>query len=147
MSLLGKLTEELKAALKAHDKFRVNTLRMLISQLKNAQINAGTELSPEQELDEIISAAKKRKESIQAYQAGGRQDLLENEQTELEIIKEFLPKQMSESEVEQEIEKVIQETGATSIKDLGKVMGEVMARLKGKADGKKVQAMVRAKLI
>ncbi|HDP97833.1 MAG TPA: GatB/YqeY domain-containing protein [bacterium] len=147
MSLLGKLTEELKAALKAHDKFRVNTLRMLISQLKNAQINAGTELSPEQELDEIISAAKKRKESIQAYQAGGRQDLFENEQTELEIIKEFLPKQMSESEVEHEIEKVIQETGATSIKDLGKVMGEVMARLKGKADGKKVQAMVRAKLI
>ena len=146
MSIMDKLMDQMKTAMKAHDKFRVNTLRLLISQLKNAKIEAGEDLTPEQELNVLLAAAKKRKEAIQAYESSGRQDLLDNEQKELEIINEFLPEQLSDEEIEKEVSEIIQQVGATSLKDLGKVMGEAMTRLKGKADGKKVQTIVRSKL-
>ena len=94
----------------------------------------------------LMSAAKKRKESIEAYQAGNRQDLLEREQQELDIINKYLPQQMSDEDVEKAIDEIIGLTGATSSKDLGKVMSEAMKVLKGRADGKKVQNIVRSKL-
>ncbi len=114
--------------------------------MKNARIDSEGELSPEQEMQVLLSAAKKRKEAIQAYKSGGREDLLEKELAELKIIEEFLPAQLSDEEIEKEVAAVIEQIGATGMKDLGRVMGEAMKKLKGKADGKKVQAIVRSKL-
>jgi uncharacterized protein YqeY len=146
MSLLDVLTEEMKRALKAHDKVTLSTVRLLISQLKNERIDSGKELTPDDEIGVLMSAAKKRKESIEAYQAGNRQDLLEREQQELDIIQKYLPRQMSDDEVEKAIDEIMKSTGATNVNDLGKVMSEAMKVLKGRADGKKVQNIVRSKL-
>jgi len=146
MSLTEQLMTELKNAMKEKDKTRVDTVRLLISQLKNARIDSGGELSPEQEMQVLMSAAKKRREAIQAYQSGGREDLLEKERKELEIIQEFLPEQLSDEEIEKEVAAIIEQIGAAGMKDLGRVMGEAMKKLKGRADGKKVQAIVRSKL-
>lgn len=146
MSLLDVLTEEMKRALKAQDKTTLSTVRLLISELKNARINSGKDLTPDDEIAVLISAAKKRKESIEAYQAGNRQDLLEREQQELDIIQKYLPQQMSDEDVEKAIDEIITANGATNISDLGKVMSEAMKVLKGRADGKKVQNIVRSKL-
>ena len=146
MSILSQLSNDLKNAMKAHDRIRVNTLRLLISQIKKTKIDLGKDLSAEQELSVLLTAAKRRKEAIQAYESGNRLDLLEIESQELDIISEYLPKQMSEDEIEKEIDEIIKAAGASSMKDLGKIMTEVMQRLKGKADGKKVQTIVRSKL-
>ncbi|OQX94934.1 hypothetical protein B6I21_08070 [candidate division KSB1 bacterium 4572_119] len=146
MSMLDKLMSEMKEAMKTKDQVRLGTVRMLISQLKNARIDSGEELTPEQELSVLTTAAKRRKEAITVYETSGREDLLEQEQKELAIINEFLPEQISDKDIEQEVAAIIEETGATSLRDLGKVMSEAMKRLKGKADGKKVQTIVRSKL-
>ncbi len=146
MSIFAKLSDDLKTAMKARDKERVQTLRLVISQIKNARIDSDEELSTEQELNILLTAAKRRKEAIHAYEAGNRQDLIEIERQELEIISEYLPKQMSDQEIEKEIADIIKETGASGMRDLGKVMAQVMQKLKGKADGKKVQTIVRSKL-
>ena len=144
--MLDKLMSEMKEAMKTKDQVRLGTVRMLISQLKNARIDSGEELTPEQELSVLTTAAKRRKEAITVYETSGREDLLEQEQKELAIINEFLPEQISDKDIEQEVAAIIEETGATSLRDLGKVMSEAMKRLKGKADGKKVQTIVRSKL-
>ena len=146
MSILAKLNDDLKTAMKAHDKGRVQTLRLVISQIKNAAIDSEEDLTTEQELNILLTAAKRRKEAIHAYEAGNRPDLMDIERQELEIINEYLPKQMSDEEIEIEINDIIKETGASTMKELGKVMAEAMQRLKGKADGKKVQTIVRTKL-
>ena len=146
MSILSQLSNDVKTAMKAHDKMRVNTLRLLISQIKMAKIDSGEDLSADQELSILLTAAKRRKEAIQAYESGNRQDLREIESQELQIINEYLPKQVSDEEVEKEINEIIEATGASSMKDLGRVMADAMQRLKGKADGKKVQTIVRSKL-
>lgn len=146
MSILAQLTEDMKQAMKAQDKVRLSTIRMLISQLKNEKIDSGKDLTPDEELQILLNAAKKRNEAIEAYKSGNRQDLLEKEQQELEIIQQYLPAQMSDEELEKEINKIIESTGASSMKDLGKVMSEAMKALKGRVDGKKVQQLVRSKL-
>lgn len=146
MSILSQLTDDMKAAMKAHDKVRVTTIRMVISQLKYARIDSGEELTTEQELGILLNAAKKRKEAIQAYESSERQDLLENERQELEIINKYLPEQMPDEEVEKIVIEIIESAGAAGLKDLGKVMSETMQKLKGKADGKKIQTIVRSKL-
>lgn len=146
MALLDVLTEAMKKALKAQDKVTLSTVRLLISQLKNERIDSGKELTPDDELRVLMSAVKKRKESIEAYQAGNRPDLLEKEQQELELIQKYLPQQMSDAEVEQKIDEIIKATDAVGKKDLGRVMSEAMKELKGRADGKKVQNIVRARL-
>ena len=146
MSILTRLSADLKDAMKAHDKMRVNTLRLLISQIKKEKIDSVEDLTTEQETGILLTAAKRRKEAIQAFESGNRQDLVEIESQELEIISEYLPEQMSDGEIEKVIEEVIKAAGASSMKDLGRIMAEVMKRLKGKADGKKVQTIVRSKL-
>ena len=146
MPILEKLNTELKSAMKAQNKVRVNALRLLISDIKKEKIDKGGELSSEQELKVLLTAAKRRKEAIEAYQKGNRQDLVEIERQELAIIEEYLPQQKTDQEIEMEVKKIIEETGASSLKDIGRVMAEAMQRLNGKADGKKVQAMVREKL-
>jgi uncharacterized protein YqeY len=146
MSILQQLTEDMKQAMKAQEKLKLSTIRMLISKLKNEKIDSGKDLTPDEEVQILMNAAKKRKEAIEAYQKGNRQDLLEKEQQELEIIRQYLPAQMSDAEIQNQIDDIIQSTGASSIKDLGKVMSEAMKALKGRADGKKVQRLVREKL-
>lgn len=146
MSILQQLTEDMKQAMKAREKLKLGTIRMLISQLKNERIDSGEDLTLDDEIRILMNAAKKRKEAIEAYQAGNRQDLLEKEQQELEIIQQYLPAQMSEEEIEKQIDEIIRSSGASSLKDLGKVMSETMKVLKGRADGKKVQQLVKEKL-
>jgi len=146
MSILEKLSEDLKVAMKKTDKLRVSTIRLLIAQMKNERINLQKDLTPEQEMAVLMNAAKKRKEAIAIYQTSSRNDLLEKEKLELEIINEYLPAQLTEAEIEKEIIEVIERTAANSIKDVGKVMAEAMKSLKGKADGKLVQQIVRSKL-
>ncbi len=146
MSLLQQLTEDMKQALKAQDKLKLSTIRLLISQLKNERIDSGGELTPDQELQVLMNAAKKRKEAIESYQQANRLDLAEKEQQELAIIQQYLPAQLSDEQLAAKIDEIIAAVRATSLKDLGKVMAEAMKQLKGKADGKKMQQLVREKL-
>lgn len=146
MGLQEKLNEDMKAAMKKGDKLRVDTIRMVRAQMKDAQIAKMAELGPEDELAILQNAAKKRREAIELYKQGGRDDLLEKEIAELAIISEYLPKALTEEELHAIIEAVIQETGAKSAADFGKVMGKVAQQTKGRADGKILQQMVRERL-
>ncbi len=136
----------MKAALKAGQKEKLNTLRITYSQVKDERIKHRKELTDEDVIAVLMRGVKSRKDSIEMYKKGGRQDLVEAESAELEILQSYLPKQMSEEDVKKEIAAVIESTGASDLKDLGKVMGPAMARLKGKTDGKLVQQIVRSLL-
>jgi len=146
MSLMDKISQDLKSAMKSGDKNRVDVLRMLKAQIKNVEIDKGRDLTEEEEIQVLQSAAKKRKEAVELYEKGNRPELAAKEKEELAIIQTYLPKQLSREEVEAAISAVIDEIGASSIKDMGRVMKEAMARLKGKTDGKLVQEIVRSKL-
>ncbi len=146
MSLEKQLTEDLKAAMKARDKIRLETIRGLKSQLKNRQIEKGEALTDDDAIKVLSNAAKKRKEAIEQFKSLGREDRAETESQELKIIESYLPEQMSEAEIARHVNAVIQEVNAASMKDMGKVMGAVMPRVKGKADGKLVQQIVRETL-
>lgn len=146
MGLQEHLIEDMKVAMKAGDKVRLNTIRMIRAQLKDAQIAKGDALTEEDEISVLTNAAKKRKEAIGHYEKSERKDLLEKEQKELEIISHYLPRQLTQEEIEKIVTQVIEEVGAKTLKDLGKVMSVAMKQLKGKADGKSVQEIVRKKL-
>ncbi|MBN1997702.1 GatB/YqeY domain-containing protein [candidate division KSB1 bacterium] len=146
MSYLDRLTQDMKVAMKSGDKARLSAIRLLRGQIKDAAINKQGELIEEEEIAVLTSAAKKRRESIEAFASAGRTDLVEKEQAELDLIKEYLPAQLSVEELEKVVNEAIQQTGASSLKDLGKVMPVVMAQVKGKADGRQVNEMVRQKL-
>ena len=132
--------------MKSGDKVRLSTLRLLSAAIKNREVELLHELSDQEVRDVAVKEAKRRKESIEAYQAGSRPELVAREQAELEILQPFLPEQLSEAEVDALIDEAIAVTGATSVKEMGKVMGQVMAEAKGKTDGTVVQARVKEKL-
>ena len=136
----------MKTAMKSGDKQRLSTIRQLRAQIKNTQIEIGKELDDSEILNVLGIAAKRRKDAMEMYQKGGRDDLYAIEESELKIIQEYLPKQMSEYEVAELIQDVIKATGATGQGDLGKVMKGVMEKAKGLADGKLIQRLVREKL-
>jgi len=146
MSIQNQLVEDMKAAMRAGEKVRLSTIRMLRAQLKDAAIAKGEALTPEEEMAVLTNAAKKRKESIKAYTDGGRDDLIAKERQELELITTYLPEQLSEQEIENKVTEIIDKVGAVGLGDLGKVMREAMQEFKGRADGKLVQEMVRKKL-
>ncbi len=147
MNLEQKIQQDLKEAMKSGDRFKVDTLRGLIAQIKDERIKLRPkELEEKDVLTVLQRAVKRRKESIALYQQGNRQDLVDKEQKELEIIQEYLPEQMSKDEVLQLIDQSIAEVQAQSIKDMGKVMGNVMKKVQGRADGKEVQQLVRERL-
>ena len=146
MEIQNRLSEDLKTAMKAKEKIKVQTIRMVRAQLKDFQIAKGDELNEEDEISVLTNAAKKRKEALELYEKSDRQDLIEQEKQELEIISAYLPAQLSKEEVEKIVLKVMQEVSASSAQDLGKVMGATMKDLKGKADGRMVQEIVREKL-
>jgi len=147
MTLTERINEDLKAAMKSGDSVRLNTIRSLrASIIELSKRGTGTSLTTEDELSAVLAAAKKRKEAIEMYEKGGRQDLVDQERRELEIINTYLPKQMSREEAEGIIRRIVAETGATSAKDIGKVMPLAMKELKGKIEGKIVQEIVKQKL-
>ncbi|RLD16735.1 GatB/YqeY domain-containing protein [candidate division KSB1 bacterium] len=147
MNLESKIQEDMKAALKAGDRETLQTLRGLLAQIKDERIKKRpNELSEEDVLAVIQRAVKRRKESIELYKQGNRQDLVDKEQKEMEILQKYLPQQLSRDEIIAIVNQVIDQVGATSVKDLGKVMGPVMKQVKGRADGKEVQQIVRERL-
>jgi uncharacterized protein len=150
MNFKERLTEDIKLAMKAKDKIRLETVRSLKKALIEKEVAlrpSGQEnLNEEQQIELLAQQAKQRRDSIAQYKQGGRDDLAEKEAQELAIIETYLPKQLSESEIEAILDEIIASVGATSAKDLGKVMGAAMKQLKGKADGKMIQALTKKKL-
>jgi hypothetical protein len=146
MSLEEKLVDEMKQAMKSNDKLRLSTIRMIRSAIKNKEIEQRKKLDDEDIFRVIQGMVRKSEESIEQFKAGGRMDLVEKEQKEVEIMKSFLPQPLSREEILRIIDQSIEETQASSLKDLGKVMKSVMPRLEGKADGKLINQLVKEKL-
>lgn len=142
MSVVQRIDQEMKQALKAGDRDKVTVLRGLKSDLKYKQIALGKELSDDQVMDVLTQAAKKRRESIEQFQKGNREDLVRKEEAELAIITTYLPQQLSEDEVRTIVKEAIAETGAESAKQMGAVMKALMPKIKGRADGKLVSRIV-----
>jgi uncharacterized protein len=141
-ALTEKIRADMTAAMKAQEKDRLSTLRMLQSAVKNEQINAGHELSDEEAMSVIRKAVKQRQDSIEQYTNAGRTELADKERAEMELLKAYLPAEMSDEELESGLREIIASTGAQSKKDMGKVMKEATARYRGRADGKKIQEVV-----
>ncbi|MBI4428542.1 MAG: GatB/YqeY domain-containing protein [Ignavibacteriales bacterium] len=147
MTLEKKINEDLKAAMKSGDQIKLNTVRSLRAHIiKLTKRGTGNMLTSDEELSVLMTAAKKRREAIEMYQKGGRRDLVEQEQKELEVINGYLPQPMSREEAEEVVLRIIARANASTAKDLGKVMPLAMKELKGKIDGKVVQEVVRQKL-
>lgn len=150
MGLKERIGEDIKSAMKAKDKTRLETVRsikkVILEKETSVRPSGQDVLTEEQELEILTSLAKQRKDAVEQYQSAGRADLAEQEAQELAIIEEYLPAQLSEAEIEAVVDDLIAQSGASSPKDMGKVMGPAMKELKGKADGARVQAIVKAKL-
>jgi uncharacterized protein len=144
MALTETINEQLKTAMKAGDKIRLETLRSLralILEFEKSGVGRAMNADDEQKL--LLSAAKKRKDAIEQFRAVGRAEAVAKEETELAIIQEFLPQQMTEAEVEAALQSIIEQVGAKDAKDVGKVMGAAMKELRGKADGTVVQTVAK----
>ncbi len=143
MTIRKRIQEDLKTSMKAKDGDRVSVLRLVLAAVKNREIELKSELDDDQTLAEIMSAAKRRKESIEAFKEGGREDLVLKEGKELAILEEYLPEQLSSEELKSLIQGAIESTGASSPGDIGKVMKVIMPEVQGKADGKVVNMIVK----
>jgi hypothetical protein len=147
MDLSEKINTDLKIAMKSGDSVRLNTVRAIRTKIiELSKRGTGSAITPEDELTILLGEVKKRKEAIEMYQKGGRADLADQEQRELEIINEYLPKQLSREEAVEIVKKIMNEVGAVTAKDFGKIMPLAMKELKGKVDGKVVQELVKQQL-
>lgn len=150
MSLKERIGEDIKSAMKAKDKIRLETVRGIKKAILEKEValrpKGQDSLTEEQEIELLAQLAKQRRDSIEQFSNAGRNDLADKEQQELAILETYLPEQIDDSELESIVDEIITSVGATSPKDLGKVMGVAMKQLKGKADGKKIQALVKSKL-
>jgi uncharacterized protein len=144
--VIDTLKNDLKVAMKARDKTRVSTLRMIISTAQNEQIAKGSELTAEDFVTLLTRQAKQRRESAEQFRAGDREEMAAQEEAELLVIQDYLPKQMSEDEVKALIAELIATTGAEGPRGMGKVMGPLSGKIKGKFDGKRASALVREAL-
>ncbi|MBI4256454.1 GatB/YqeY domain-containing protein [Candidatus Uhrbacteria bacterium] len=142
MSLAEKMTENMKAAMKAKDSATLSTLRLLISALKNKKIDVQHELSETEVMDVVKSQVKQLKDSIESFKTGGREDLAQSAQVEVTALEQYLPTQMSDEELAQVVQEAVEKSGATSRADMGKVMGVAMAAVSGRADGSRVKEIV-----
>ena len=142
-TILNQLLEDIKTAMKAREADKLTTLRSLHAQVKDAGTNAGKEETDELVATVIAKAIKQRQDSIEQFQSGGREDLVEKEAAELAILKAYQPPQLSEAEIEELVKQAIADTNAASKQDMGKVMGALMPKVKGKADGKVVNQIVQ----
>ena len=143
MSLFKKIQNDMYAAMKAGEKDSSNTLRTTLSKLKDKQIDKRDELSEEEIIKVIQTLVKQRKESIDLFIKGGRNELAELEKNEIDLLTNYLPQMISEEDIKNIVEDVINEVSATSLSDMGKIMPEVMKRGKGLIDGKTAQKLVQ----
>ena len=140
------LDSDLKQAMRNKEALKRTVLRTMLSEIRNAEINSQTTLDDEGIISVLTKQVQQRKDSVEAYEAADRQDLVEKETAEINIISVYLPEQLPQEEVEQIIENVISQSGSSSLDDMGKVMGLVMPQVRGRADGKIVNAIVTKKL-
>jgi uncharacterized protein YqeY len=141
-ALKQKLADDLKQAMREGDKVKRSAIRLAIAAIKNTEIARQTTLEDGDILGVIAKEIRQRKESIEAFKQGGRQELAAQEEAEMAVLEQYLPKQMSRDEIIAEARRVIDEVGAESIRDKGKVMPQLIARLKGRADGREVNEVV-----
>jgi len=146
VSLIGRIEEELAAAMRERDGERRDALRLILSSLRSAEKELQRPLHDEEELQVLQRERKRRIEAAEAFRTGGREDQAESEERELAVLEEFMPEPLSEEELETIIDDVIAECGATSLRDLGRVMADVMPQIAGRADGGHVSQLVREKL-
>ena len=142
----NRLREDLKTAMKSRNKVQVNTIRMLLSSIKNEQIRKGGDLSDDDYIGLLTREAKKRREAAHLFREGGRDEMANGEEAEFAIIQTYLPKALDESEVREIIAELVAQTGASQMAEMGKVMGPLMGRIRGKFDGKRASALVREAL-
>ena len=143
MSLFDTIQSDMYAAMKSGDKHKTGTLRVALSTLKDKKIEKREDLTDVEAIKIIQNLVKQRKEAADIYKENGRNDLMENENAELEILNAYLPQMMLEDDLRNLVQKVVEDTGASSLSDIGKVMPEVMKQSAGKADGKIAQSIVR----
>lgn len=146
MSLIVRIEEELKTAMRARDQERTDALRLTLASLRSAEKEVQRPLKEDEELHVLQRERKRRVEAAEAFRGGGRDEQAAKEERELEIIQEFMPEPVEEDELERIIDDAIAETGATSLRDLGRVMADVMPQVAGRADGSVVSQLVREKL-
>ncbi len=144
--LKARLTEEMKACMKAGDKKRLGVIRSMLAAIKQVEVDGQKQLSDEDVIAVLDKQVKQRRDAIQQYTDAGRDDLAAQERYEMEVIQEFLPQPLSESEIVEMIDAAISETGATGMQDMGKVMGVLKPKMQGRADMAEVSKLVRAKL-
>ena len=140
--IIDLIKDDLKKAIKSQDNIKKSVYRFILSAIHNEEIKLGKELDNDMVMKQMIKQAQQRKESIEAFKLGSREDLISKETQELKIIEQFLPKQIEESEIKNLAQQTINEVGAESVKDLGKVMPILMKKLAGKAEGKIVNKVV-----
>jgi len=140
---LNLLQDELKKAMLSHNESMISTLRMLIAEIKNLQIDKQHELTEEEFVQLVRQQVKKRKEAVEAYKQANRIDLVDKETHEADLLSMFLPPEMSQEGLEKIVKETISQTGASGMADFGKVMGVVMGKVKGQTDGNKVAAIVK----
>ena len=145
-SLKKRIDQNMKEALKSKDSVRLGVLRMLKSEIRYREIDKGSELTDDDVISVLSSAIKRRKDSIQQFEKGGRDDLVSKEKQELAVVTEYMPRQLSPEELSQIVSQAISEEGATGPSDLGKVMKLIMSKVRGRADGKLVNQMVSSQL-
>jgi uncharacterized protein YqeY len=146
VSLIEEIEGELRDAMRARDAERRDALRLILNSLKNSEKELQRPLTDEEELQVLQRERKRRLEAAEAFRAGGREEQAAAEENELEILEEFMPEPLSEDEIEEIVDDVIAEVGATSMADLGRVMADVMPQVAGRADGSQVSQLVREKL-
>jgi uncharacterized protein len=146
VTLIGEIEDELKDAMRARDAERRDALRLILNALKSSQKELQRPLSEEEELQVLQRERKRRLEAAEAFRSGGREEQAAAEERELEVLEEFMPEPLTEDEIEEIVDDVIAEVGATRMADLGRVMADVMPQIAGRADGSQVSQIVREKL-
>ncbi|MDH5332619.1 MAG: GatB/YqeY domain-containing protein [Thermoleophilia bacterium] len=146
MSLIAEIEKDLKEARLAREDARRDALSLILNALRQAEKELQRQLSEDEELQVLQRERKKRLEAIEAYEAAGRDEAADREEFELDVLEDFMPDPLSEEEIEEIVDDVIAEVGATSIRDLGRVMADVMPQISGRADGSVVSQLVREKL-
>jgi uncharacterized protein YqeY len=146
MTLIAEIEDELKDAMRARDPVRTGALRLTLAALRSAEKELGRPLRDEEELQVLHRERKRRREAAEAFRAGGREEQAAKEEEELAVIDEFMPEPLAEDELERIVDDAIAETGATSLRDLGRVMADVMPQVAGRTDGATVSQLVREKL-
>lgn len=146
MSLKDQLTADMKAAMKGGDKDRLAVIRLILADIKRVEVDSRQELDDAGLLAVLEKAVKQRRDSVEQFTKGGRADLAEKEQAEIEVLAGYLPEQLSDAELDALVDEVVTATGAESIKDMGKVMGAIKSKAAGKADMGAVSARVKARL-